>query len=205
MPQADTEIKNKTKSPAHSKKESSSNALTDIYNVGWKQRAWLWNAWIPTASDYRNCWKPSDRNEEERCLICLYWKSGLVICLAFEVAGFDLVVECVTDRDLDRFALTRSFVMLVVPGSLMNETIACRQRGHATDPGGPCTVADVLFVEQRYNAQVVQNSWWQPAEWEEYFLKVICYLLYLHVHWSEKPRKNIKKKRQERTRCSMIR
>lgn len=41
MPQADTEIKNKTKSPAQSKKESSSNALTDIYNVGWKQRAWL--------------------------------------------------------------------------------------------------------------------------------------------------------------------
>jgi hypothetical protein len=51
----------------------------------------------------------------------------------------------------------------LVCGSFTNETIPWRQRGHAIEPGGPCVLVEAEFVEQRYNAHCVQNSWSQPA------------------------------------------
>ena len=38
--------------------------------------------------------------QEEFCLIRLYRKSDLVMCLAFEVAGFKLGVEAVVNREV---------------------------------------------------------------------------------------------------------
>lgn len=59
-----------------------------------------------------------------------------------------------------------------VPASLANETMPWRQSGHAIKPGGPWARVELLFVEQRYRAHRVQNSWEQPAQGGVYI--IIC-------------------------------
>lgn len=54
----------------------------------------------------------------------------------------------VAHRDKDKLVRGSSLIGLI-PGILKNETIACRQRGHGIDPGGPGTTVDVLLVEHR--------------------------------------------------------
>lgn len=51
-----------------------------------------------------------------------------------------------------------SAVSDLVPGSFLNETIPWRQRGQGIEPGGPWAALEAVLVEQRYNAQRVQNS-----------------------------------------------
>lgn len=51
----------------------------------------------------------------------------------------------------------------LVSGSLTNETILRRHRGQAIEPGGPFVLVEVEFVEHRYKAHCVQNSWSQPT------------------------------------------
>ncbi|KAG6502282.1 hypothetical protein ZIOFF_042171 [Zingiber officinale] len=82
---------------------------------------------------------------------------SLVTRVSFLVSGFEVIIEHSVNRDVDELAVTRAFIRLA-SGSLMNETIACRQRGHGIDPGGPCAF-EVLSVVERYSAQLVQNSW----------------------------------------------
>lgn len=90
----------------------------------------------------------------------MQWKSGLQNGVEIEAVS-EPSLEHVVHRDSDRPVRTTSLIGFV-PGSLMKETIPCLQRGHAIEPGGPGFVVDVLLVEQRYNAQLVQNSCPQP-------------------------------------------
>lgn len=53
----------------------------------------------------------------------------------------------------DKLVLAISLTIGLVPGSLANETMPCRQRGQAIEPGGPFATVEVQFVEQRYKAQ----------------------------------------------------
>ena len=69
-------------------------------------------------------------------------------------------------NDRDKLVLAISLAIGFVLGSLTNETMPFRQSGHAIEPGGPLEHDDVQFVEQRYSAQHVQNSWSQPSTFE---------------------------------------
>lgn len=91
----------------------------------------------------------------------MQWKSGLQKGVEIEVVS-EPSLEHAVQRDNDRLGRTVSLIGFA-PGSLMKETIPCRQRGHAMEPGGPGFAVDVLLVEQRYKAQLVQNSCPQPV------------------------------------------
>lgn len=61
----------------------------------------------------------------------------------------------------DKFVVVDLCICLsrgLAPGSFTNDTMPCLQRGQAIEPGGPCVLVEVGFVEQRYKAHCVQNS-----------------------------------------------
>lgn len=61
-------------------------------------------------------------------------------------------------NDNDKLVLPISLGMTLIPGSLTNETMPCRQRGHGIEPGGPLVTDEEQFMVHRYNAHLAQNS-----------------------------------------------
>lgn len=61
-------------------------------------------------------------------------------------------------NDNDKLVLPISLGISLVPGSFMNDTIPCLQRGHGIEPGGPLATFDEQLIVQRYSAHRVQNS-----------------------------------------------
>lgn len=77
----------------------------------------------------------------------------------------------------DNVVLGTSLTIAIVLSSFTNETMPWRHRGQAIEPGGPATV-EHRFVEQRYKAQWVQNSWKQPAS---FVIIIIITNICIHV------------------------
>lgn len=77
----------------------------------------------------------------------------------------------VLNPSTDGQAVHRDKVMLLLggsligltPGILANETIGCLHKGQGMDPGGTNKLVEVLVMEHRYRAHLVQNSWLQPV------------------------------------------
>lgn len=96
-----------------------------------------------------NLWQLRDLKEEEpRGGIWVQRKSGLHNWVSTGASlGSGPTAGQAAQRDSDK--LVRGFSRAgLVPGILMNETIAFRQRGHGMEPGGPDAVK-ATFVEQR--------------------------------------------------------
>lgn len=102
-------------------------------------------------------WRPSDPKEEEPAGVRLQWTFGLHSWEAVEVADSKPEPEPVVHIDKGRLTFGRSWVRLV-SGSLTKEKTACRQRGQAIEPGGPRFTVEMLPVEHKYSAHLVQNS-----------------------------------------------
>ena len=80
-------------------------------------------------------WKLMLRNEDPRGEIRVQRTSGLQSGIVIEVdSGISL--EHV-QKDRDKLVLATALTVGFVPGSLANDTIPCRQRGHAIEPVGP--------------------------------------------------------------------
>lgn len=113
-----------------------------------------------------NFWQLSDRNDDELSGgIRAQWKSGRHSWVGAAATPSEPTAGHAVHRDRDILVLGGS-LMGPAPGTLPKATMAWRQRGQAIEPGGPGTTVDVLFVEQRYRAHLVQNSWPQPAKFE---------------------------------------
>ena len=76
-----------------------------------------------------------------------HWRSGLHHGVSKELVSGSSVEQ--VQKDKDKLFLAISFVAGLVPASLPKETIPCRHKGHAIEPGGPWETVDVLFVEHR--------------------------------------------------------
>ena len=103
-----------------------------------------------------NLWKLMDRKEDPRGNIREQRRSGLQNGVANEEDSSPSLEHVQNDRD--KLVLAISLTTGLVPGSLTNKTMPCRQRGHAIEPGGPLAMVEVQFVAQRYKAHRVQNS-----------------------------------------------
>lgn len=110
-----------------------------------------------------NRWQLRLRNEDPRGEIRLQWKSGLQNGVVSEVGSGPSPEHVQNERD--KLVLAISLTNGFVPGSLTNETMPFRQRGQAIEPRGHWETVELLFMEQRYKAHFVQNSWSQPAPW----------------------------------------
>ena len=75
------------------------------------------------------------RNEDPRGKIRVQWTSGLQSGDVIEVDS-GISVEHV-QKDRDKLVRATALTVGFVPGSLTNDTIPCRQRGHAIEPVGP--------------------------------------------------------------------
>ena len=105
-----------------------------------------------------NLWQLRDRKDDEPSGgIRVQWKSGLHNRVVIEVVEPEPTAGQVAHKDKERLVLGNS-LMGLVPESLENETIACRQRGQGIEPGGPAAIVEVLLVEHKYRAHLVQNS-----------------------------------------------
>lgn len=102
-------------------------------------------------------WQLRDRKEDPSGEMRVQWKSGLQNGVSIEFLSMPSVEHEQNVRDKLVLALF-SLYSGPVPGSLTNDTIPWRQRGHGIDPGGPWAKVEELLVEQRYRAQLVQNS-----------------------------------------------
>lgn len=120
-------------------------------------------------------WQLRDRNDAPSGEILEQVNSGLHNGVV-NVGGSGASPEQV-QNDRDKLVLAISLAIGFVPGSLTKETMPCRQSGHAIEPAWAWETDDVLFVEQRYSAQLVQNSWSQPAMFE-----IMNYRLLIHKH-----------------------
>lgn len=103
-----------------------------------------------------NLWKLMERKEDPRGNIREQRRSGLQNGVANEEDSSPSLEHVQNDRD--KLVLAISLTTCLVPGSLTNKTMPCRQRGHAIEPGGPLAMVEVQFVAQRYKAHRVQNS-----------------------------------------------
>lgn len=103
-----------------------------------------------------NLWQLRERKEDPRGEIPEQRGSGLQNGVSSEEDSSPSPEHLQKDRD--KLVLAISLTTDLVPGSLTNETMPCRQRGHAIEPGGPLATVEVQFVEQRYKAHGVQNS-----------------------------------------------
>ncbi len=103
-----------------------------------------------------NFWKlwdqkyPSEDFREERKLGL---HNGVVI---EEVVSGSSKEQLQNDRD--KLVFAGPFTIGLTFRSFTNETMPFRHRGHAIDPKGPRPAVVLQFVEQRYKAQLVQNS-----------------------------------------------
>lgn len=82
---------------------------------------------------YGNFWQLKERNEEERGEILVHPISGLQSGVIMEVGSGSSPVH--VQKASDKLVLA-TFTIGLVPGSFTNETMPCRQRGQATEPGG---------------------------------------------------------------------
>lgn len=82
-----------------------------------------------------NFWQLKERKEDERGEMLVQWKSGSQSGVV-NVVGSGSSPEHV-QKGSDKLVLTISLTTGLVPGSLTNETMPCRQRGQATEPRGP--------------------------------------------------------------------
>lgn len=103
-----------------------------------------------------NLWQLRERKEDPRGEILEQHSSGLQNGVSSEDDSGSSPEHVQNVRD--KLVLAISLTTGLVAGSLTNETIPCRHRGHAIEPGGPLATFDVQFVEQRYKAHRVQNS-----------------------------------------------
>lgn len=96
------------------------------------------------------------QNEDPGGEIRAQWTTGLQSGVVIDV-GSNISLEHV-QKDRDKLVLATALTVGFASGSLINDTIPCRQRGQAIEPVGPLATFVVLFVEQRYKAHCVQNS-----------------------------------------------
>lgn len=90
-----------------------------------------------------NFWQLSDRKGAKPSEgIRAHWKSAAP-------AGPESMVGHVAQRESEKLVALGSSLIGLVTASFTKAMIACRQRGQAIVPGGPETMADVLFVEHR--------------------------------------------------------
>lgn len=82
-----------------------------------------------------NLWQLMVRKEDPRGEIRVQYTSGLQRGVVIEVES-GISLEHV-QKDRDKLVLATALTVGFVPGSLANDTMPCRQRGHAIDPGGP--------------------------------------------------------------------
>ncbi|KAF2316931.1 hypothetical protein GH714_006666 [Hevea brasiliensis] len=83
----------------------------------------------------RNFWQLKERKDEERGDILVHPISGLQDIVITEEGSGSSPEHVQNDRD--KLVLEIAFTNGLVPGSFTNETMPCRQRGQATEPGGP--------------------------------------------------------------------
>ncbi|MCI07793.1 hypothetical protein A2U01_0028862, partial [Trifolium medium] len=73
-------------------------------------------------------------------------QNGVVMSLESPSTSLEHVQNDVKDKFVVVLCIT--FGSGLVCGSLTNETMPWRQRGHAIEPGGPCVLVEAEFVEQ---------------------------------------------------------
>lgn len=105
-----------------------------------------------------NFWQLRERNDANGDPRAAGLQNGVFRSLGSSCISLEHV-----QNDRDKFVLGASLINGGVSGSFTYETMPCRHRGHAIEPGGPLLVVDAEFVEQRYKAHCVQNSWSQPT------------------------------------------
>lgn len=81
-----------------------------------------------------NRWQLRDRKEDPRGEILEQRNSGLQNGVSDVGSGTSPEHE---QNDRDKLVLAISLITGFVPGSIANETMPFRQRGHAIEPGGP--------------------------------------------------------------------
>lgn len=117
-----------------------------------------------------NLWQLNERNDLEgedfdpREVVGL--QNGVVISVVSPKTSLEHV-QNVRDRFV---VLWISLGSGLVSGSFTNVTMPCRHRGHAIEPAGPWVVLEAEFVEHKYKAHCVQNSWSQPV----LYYHIIC-------------------------------
>ena len=84
-----------------------------------------------------NLWQLKDRKEDPRGEIREQRNSGLQNGVVSEVVDSASASPEQVQNVRDKLVLAISLANGLVPGSLANETMPFRQRGHAIEPGGP--------------------------------------------------------------------
>lgn len=110
-----------------------------------------------------NFWQLKLRKEDPSGEIRVQWKPGLQSPVVSEVDSCTWWSTEQVQNVRDKLLVLVISLIGLVPGSLSNETMPWRQSGQGIEPIGPLATTQELFVEQRYKAHCVQNSWSQPA------------------------------------------